>query len=351
MEPMNSNATIYDVAEKAGVSAATVSRVINHFDQVSYATRRKVLSAMEELEFDLEFYRSTTAKRGTLSKKQTKIEKEQIFILSVPSLTNVFFMDIIDGAESAAKKNGHHLLVDNTPISEDNITSYCSFLKKHQFAGIITTAQLSTTVLKQLQETAPIVQCSERNSEVTDISSVSINDIEATYEATKFLLEHGGSRLAYFTPLLTYQFAIRRKRGFLRAMAEADIPVNNDWILELPHKRIDHAIHEIEEWMKTNHPDVIFCGSDFLAGATLKAAKNLGIRVPEDISVMGFDDISMATGSLISISTVHQPRYSLGYHAFELLWQEILHPAAEKKQLILPTKMIFRESTAFDQNL
>lgn len=344
----NTNITIYDIANKTGVSVATVSRVINHAEQVTYTTRRKVLAVMEESGFDLEYYRESTSKRGTLNQKRTRIEKEQLFLISVPSLTNIFFMDIIDGAESAARKYGHYLLVDNTPISEDNIASYCAFLKKHQISGIITTAMLSTTVLKQLQETVPIVQCSEHNSEVNDISFVAIDDVDATYQAAKLLLEKGSSEIAYFTPMLTHQFAIRRKRGYLRALAEANVPVRNDWILELPHRRIEHAINSIEQWLQTNRPDIIFCGSDFLAGATLKAAKNLGIQIPADISIMGFDDISMATGSIISISTVHQPRYSLGYHAFELLWQELQKPTAEKKQMILPTKMIFRESTAFD---
>lgn len=347
MDHAKPDVTIYDIAAQAGVSVATVSRVINHFDQVSYSTRRRVLAVMESLGFDLDYYRKTAPKRGSLSKKQKKTEKEQLFLLSVPSLTNIFFTDIIDGAESSARKNGHHLLVDNTSISQENIASYCAFLRKHHISGIITTAMLSTAVLKQLQETIPVVQCSEYNSEVRDISSVSIDDAAAAYHAAKFLLEKAGPKLAYFTPTLNHQFAVRRKRGFLRAMAESGIAVNHGWILELSHRQIDRAINEIEQWLSANHPDAIFCGSDFLAGAALKAAWNLHLRIPDDVSVMGFDDISMATGSLISISTVQQPRYSLGYHAFELLWQEVQDPSIPKKQLVLPTKMIFRESTAF----
>lgn len=345
MKNTNSNITIYDVAEKAGVSAATVSRVINHFEQVTHATRRKVLAAMDELEFDLEYYRETTSKRGTLNSKRTKIEKEQLFILSIPSLTNIFFIDVIDGAESAAKKNGHHLLVDNTPITEDNISYYCTFLKKLNVSGIITTSMLSTTLLQQLQEAVPIVQCSEYNSELNDISYVGINDTQAAYQATKFFLSKGFSKVAYFSTPLSHQFAIRRKRGYLRALEEANIPLSKEWILELPHSHIEHSIHYIEQWLQANHPDFIFCGSDYIAGATLKAAKNLNINVPEDISVMGFDDISLAAGSLTSISSIQQPKYALGYNSFELLLKEIQNPSSEKKHLLLPTKMIFREST------
>lgn len=346
MHHTDSYITIYDVAKKAGVSPATVSRVINHFDQVTHATRRKVLASMEELQFDLEYYRKTASRRGTLNAKRTKTEKEQLFILSVPSLVNIFFIDIIDGAESAAKKNGHHLLVDNTPITEDNISSYCAFLKKLGVSGIITTSIVTTAVLQQLQEAVPIVQCSEYNSELNDISYVGIDDTDVAYQATKLFISKGFSNIAYFSMPLNHQFAVRRKRGYLRAMAEAGIPVNSEWILELPYNNISHTIHYIEQCLRKNSPDFIFCGSDFIAGATLKAAKNLSLRIPEDISVMGFDDISMATGSLTSISTIQQPKYTLGYQAFELLLHEIETPSAPKKQLLLPTKMIFRESTS-----
>lgn len=336
--------TIYDVAKVAGVSVATVSRVINHLDQVTRKTQKKVFVAMDALSFDPNQHRKKEVS-SIPSKITRKKNEQQLFVLSVPHLSNVFFLDIIDGAQTAAQKNGHHLLINNTPIRETNSDLYLSMLRTHGVSGIITTETIPTPALEKISSIFPVVQCSEYNDETDNYSYVAIDDTAASYQAVKFFVENGYRNIALFTTEFHSHFTVCRNRGYQMALSEMHIPFNPILIARFPDMNLNRSIMHAEAFLRKNKPDAIICVSDIFAAATIKAAEKLNIQVPNQLAIMGMDDIPIATSSSPSISSIRQPRYQLGYTAFEFLLEEYLHPQSAKHHAFLPTKIILRNST------
>lgn len=335
--------TIYDVAKASGVSVATVSRVINHYDQVKRQTSLKVLEAMELLSFDIEGAR--TNKTGKMHKPQNIRNLSGLFVISVPELSNTFYTDLINGAQTSAQKNGHHLLINNTLINHLNSDYYLGLLKSHNISGMILTETLSTTALQKVKSHFPIVQCSEYNEEIDNVSYVSINDSKTTYEMTNYFINKGYKKIAYITTPIIHQYAMRRKRGYLRALSDAGLAPNPHWMMELADIELDKSIVQITEMLSANPPEAIVAISDTFAAAAIKAAQRINLDIPMDISIMGIDDTPIARSTTPTISTVSQPRYHLGYTAFELLLKETQYPHLPSRQIQLDTSMIFREST------
>lgn len=337
-------ATIYDVAREAGVSAATASRVINHPEQVTHKTQKKVLAAIEALAFDTEKKKEVSASQSSTGFRRKKNE-QQLFILSVPHLSNVFFLDIMDGAQTAAQKNGHHLLINNTPIRSSNSDLFLSLLKSHGAAGIITTETIPSPELEKLTSLFPIVQCSEYNEEMDQISYVSINDMETAYQATKYFTENGYRHIGMLTTEAPFGFTIRRNRGYQKALSEAHIPFYPGLVACFPDMDLERSISQAEIYLRSCKPDALVCISDIYAAAAVKAAERLHICVPEQLSIIGIDDIPIASSSSPSISSMRQPRYELGYTAFEYLLEEYENPFTPKRRTFLETELILREST------
>lgn len=336
--------TIYDIAKEAGVSPATVSRVINHYDQVTYKTRQKVIAAMNTLSFDLENYRVHTNSK-TENRVVRKKNEQQLFVLSVPHLSNVFYLDIIDGAQTAALKNGHHLLINNTPIRELNSDIFLSTLKAHGVAGLITTETIPAQELEKIASLFPIVQCSEYNDQVDNISYIAVDNIAAAYQSTRFFTRQGYKRIAFFTIETPQLFSNLRKRGYMMALSEAHIPFDPQFVKTFPDMDLNRSIQQAEIFLQTFSPEAIVCISDIYASATIRAAKNLKIHVPGQLSIIGMDDLPIAAASTPSISTIRQYRYEIGYASFECLLEEYLHPAAKKRHVFLDTELVLREST------
>lgn len=337
--------TIYDVAAAANVSVATVSRVINHYEQVKRSTSEKVLNAMTKLSFDIEQARDASNKKRHSKPLALRKETAELFIISIPKLTNNFYTELIEGAQAAAKKHGHHILINNTTINSLNSDFYISLLKTHNIAGMILTESMSTTALTKVKNIFPVVQCSEYNEEFDNLSYVGIDDTNATYEMTQYFISTGYRKIAYLTTPLKHQYAVRRKRGFTKALSEAGLVMNSDWIIEIDNMDFEKAVVQIQQLLNTYPPEAIIAVSDTFAAAAIKAAERSGLRVPEDIAIMGMDDTATALSATPTISTVFQPRYQLGYTAFELLLTETFHPHLPKQKILLNTHLIFREST------
>lgn len=329
--------TIIDVAKKAGVSTATVSRVINNKGNVSERTREIVLSVIDDLDFIIK-------QNDDLYDQDSKT-----ILVFVTELKNPFFVPVIDGIQNSSYKHGYDLLILQTKELYKNYSDYESVLKSQRFAGVIILSSIESAQLEIITEKLnyqlPIVLCSEYMDDM-DISYVCIDDVESMKKATRYALSIGRSRIALLNSSPDQSYSRRREAGFREALKKHNIPVIESFIVHLSSVTYNlaytHCLHLLS---KDNPPNMILCVSDVFGVAAINAAKKMGLRVPEDVAVIGFDNIDLSTMVSPTLTTIDQPMYLLGYQSCELLMQKIYTPDMLNKQLKLETELIIREST------
>lgn len=329
--------TIKDIAKLANVSTATVSRVLSGKDKVKEETRLHVLSVVEQHGYEIQ-------KNTLLSDHESKT-----ILVCVTELKNPFNVPVFDGIQNSAKKNGYDVLVLQTKDIYTDFADYESVLKSQKFVGVIFVSTLNQLALKditeQLSYRTPIVLCSEF-IEDSDVAYVGINDIEAISKATNYLLSVGRKNIFFINSQLSRNYARKRELGFREAMTNANVEVNENFIVRL--SSVTHALAyaaTLHALSQNPRPDAILCVSDMYAIGALKACQKLNLRVPEDVAIIGFDNIEITTMVQPSLTTIEQPSYQIGYQASELLIEKIKYPSIKPKQIILDTELILRDST------
>ncbi|MDR1688784.1 MAG: LacI family DNA-binding transcriptional regulator [Clostridiales bacterium] len=327
-------ATIYDVAEKAGVSIATVSRVLNGKDKVSEKTKNKVTQAANELGFQ---FRQNANPSGINS---------TTILMCVSNLTNPFNVSVIEGARKSALQHGFDLMILQLGTHYKTLEQYEELTKKQDYAGIIMLNPVrDSSLVLELGKKRPVVMCSEYILH-DDLSFVSVDDYTATKTVIKYLLSTGRQKIGLLNGALDYKFSQNREKGYRDALSEAGITVNEAWISHIYSFDFSlagtYATHLLSQ---ADRPNAIFAISDVFAAAAIKAAKKLGLNVPQDVSVVGFDNMDISLVCDPAITTVRQPSFQIGFQSCELLIEKIKRPDAETKHLLLDTELIIREST------
>lgn len=313
----------YEVAKLAHVSPSTVSRVINHRQQVNPQTLRQVEDAMESLGFSA---------RPGLTK---------LIIVIVQHLDNIFYVEVIKGIRAAARKANIQVMIDQTPLLTSNIDHYLSFIERFHPYGIITLDRLETSVLDKLNQLCRTVQCCEYNPEST-LPFVSINDYAAAYKATNYLISSGRTNIGLLNTSNEERYAVRRREGFVAALQEHGLAVNNRWMPNFNSVDITEVTPIVEQLINgTSYPDAFLCVSDTMAAAVLKVAAKYHLQVPEDVSVMGFDNTLISRVVEPPLSTVNVPNFQEGFTAVQMMMKSY----EEKQQIILPAELIIRQST------
>ncbi len=325
--------TISDIAGKSGVSPATVSRVLNHRDLVKLETIQQVERAMAEL--------------GYLSESGSKgiPEPEPLIIMNVPGLDNVFYLKILAGARVSATAHGYQLLINDAPINSSSIHSFTELLRQVHASGVILLNHVPEEQLNLIHAVCPLVQCCEYNAD-SDYPYVSIDDYESAKMATEYLISSNCNKIALINGPRTFKYAVNRQAGFLDALRQADITIPQDWIVQLPDVNYQMAYSAVCRLLNSDvRPNAFFVISDIFAAAVIRAAKRFNLNVPQDILVVGFDNIDFSMMTNPTITTVNQPSFQIGYSAAELLMESIEHPDIPPKSLTLDTELIIREST------
>ncbi|MDE6406042.1 MAG: substrate-binding domain-containing protein, partial [Lachnospiraceae bacterium] len=193
----------------------------------------------------------------------------------------------------------------------------------------------------------PLVQCSEFN-EVNDVSYITIDNLEATRKMLRYILNTGRRQIALInSDPARYTYAKLRLQGYYETLEQAGIAVNPQHIVTVPDGNFSTAVPAISALLKTaNLPDAIFCASDIMAAAALRACALEGFRVPQDIMVAGFDNIDISVMTTPNITTINQPRHDMGFMACTQLLSMIADPMKLPQRFILDTELIIRESTA-----
>jgi DNA-binding LacI/PurR family transcriptional regulator len=324
--------TVKRIAELTGVSTATVSRVLNHKTTVNEDTRRKILAVMEELNFNASIFSSNTASRTIL--------------LFVPDFTNPFNALIIQGIQQSAYNNHYRVFILQSREKKLSFEDYDEAVKNHSFAGIILLSSATNQkLLELLTVSCPIVMCAEYN-DVNGISFVGINDVLAAKKATEYLISCGCERIALINFSPDFRFSRYREQGYAEALQSAGLKKNENFIVHLSsinyHLAYSYALDLLSH---PNPPDAIFAVSDVYAVAAVHAVQKAGLRVPEDISVIGFDNIELSSMTNPPLTTIEQPGIQMGYQSCELLIEKINNPKTAKKRIIMDTELIVREST------
>ena len=325
--------TIYDIAEKAGLSAPTVSRAINNKGYISAETQRRVSAAMEELG-----YRPRTGATEVVQKPKT-------LIVNIPILHNPFYYGILDGVRASARAHGYYVLVYQDYLTLDSIGGMLEMLSSVNADGLISTNFIPTELEGRLKEAIPTVQCSEFNTDC-QFSYVGVDDVAAGRSVTEHLISMGGTRLAMINGPERFKYSRDRRAGFLSAMENAGLNVPNDFVVELPEIEFNLAYAVAEQLLSLpERPNAIFGASDVIAIAVLRVAKKYGLKVPDDLLIAGFDNTEPSLMCSPTLTTMDMPKYQIGFTACEMLIKQIENTEARPRSILLNTELIVREST------
>ncbi|WP_283153461.1 LacI family DNA-binding transcriptional regulator [Guptibacillus hwajinpoensis] len=326
-------ANMTDVAKLANVSTATVSRVIQNPDAVKEKTRMKVLQAIEELNYQ----------PNVLARYFRRTETKTILVM-VPSIENNVFPQMIAGIDLIAHQSGYKVLLGNTYQDPDKAYSYLEELKQKQVDGVILlTTRLDNNVITDIADKYPVVLTSDFISGL-NVPTVAIDNISSARNAVEHLLQHGHQRVGMITGPLDISLSRDRLKGYRQALLEHGIGVDGVLIQEGDHK-YDSGYHQMNKFLALeNPPTAIFAANDSMAMGAVKAVKAHGLRVPEDIGVVGFDNIQFSDIFEPSLTTVAQPFMEMGERSMELLLKQINGETLTKKQHVLDTRLIIRDS-------
>ncbi len=327
-------ATIKDVAKEAGVSVATVSRVLNGTDRVRSETVTAVQNAIEKLNYHPNF----------LGRTLRRLETMKILVV-LPTISNQFYSRVIRGIQSVAMLQGYHVMLVTTENDPEAETEYIEMVRRRLLDGIIFLfSTLDSEQVASLAAECPVVVASETIPGLTGVSSVTINNRAAAYDAVRFLIENGNRRISYLSAGRLYGSSFERHQGTIDALKQAGLTMDERFLLDegLTYKAGRRAAKRLLEM--DDLPDAVFSASDAAAIGLMHTLMEEGILAGRDISVMGFDNNSIAEYYNPALTTVAQPQLEIGQKAMELLLKNIRNPESPAEQLLLPHQLVIRES-------
>ncbi|SEN75010.1 LacI family DNA-binding transcriptional regulator [Paenibacillus sp. OV219] len=330
-------ATIYDVARVAGVSIAAVSQVINGKGKISEERRAAIISVMEELS-----YKPSVIAAALTGKKTYTLG------LLVPDISNPFFAEIARAVEDQGNIHGYSIVICSTDNRDERGENYLSLLaQKHVDGIIIGTGMGGKEMLEKLLAKSVPIAAIAREMPGLDVDTVVIDDYEGGRLAARHLTQLGHTRMAVLSESAKIPSSQERIRGFRDELAEAGLELPQASVkaserdLVKDGKRNAFALLEAEEG-----PTALFCCNDLLAIGALQAAKELGLRVPAEVSIIGFDNTILATVTDPALTTIAQPTDKLGQLAVDLIIgkREPDQPVTSKR-IVLEPELIVRQST------
>jgi LacI family transcriptional regulator len=325
--------TIKDIAEKAGVSYATVSRALNGRPEVGEETRSRIIGIAEELG-----YQPNAIARSLVNRRS------HIIALIVPDVTNPFFADITMAVNEAADQAGYTTMVCNTGWDPAKEQEKLRIMVEQRVDGIILkpTAFIRPGALEALD--LPMVLFWHSMSD--DLSYIEVDHAEGSRLAVRHLVERGKRRIAFIGGQQTSPSNQIRLLAYQQTLQEAGLPVDPQLINYGSFRESSGYRRMAALWQLAEKPDAVFCGSDIIAMGVLHYARDQHIKVPRQLAIVGFDDISFAGLPLIGLTTVSQPRDQLGRQAFAALLKEIEnYPLRSRQRIIIQPELKIRQTT------
>ncbi|MGE8081667.1 LacI family DNA-binding transcriptional regulator [Peribacillus loiseleuriae] len=327
-------ATIREVAAKAGVSTATVSRIINNKGQATPETIARVRAIIKELG-----YRPNVVARSLTSGKSNTIA------LLVPTINNPFFPELARGIEDVANSYGMNVFLCNTDDEREKVTNYLVSLQERYVDGvIINSLNLTNEDLVELHSNGIPTVTLDRTFSTHEFSSITVKHRIGSQLATKHLIDIGCKRIGLIRGPEDDFTAVQRMWGYRDYVKEFDW-FDQSWIA-LGDFSVKSGYLCMKELFQ-RHPDIdgVFASNDLMAIGLLKAAHEWGRKVPDELAIIGFDGIDMSQYTTPPISTIKQPIYEMGKMAMEELIRLIREPESESSKMELDVDLILRESS------
>jgi LacI family transcriptional regulator len=327
-------ATIKEVAVLAGVSSATVSHVINGTRYVSDAVRDQVLNAMKELD-----YRPNDLARSLRSGITHTLG------LIIPDSSNPFFAELGHCIENAAFKAGYSVILCNTENDMRKELLYVDVLTKKLVDGMIfVAAGENADIFKSLVDLDIPVVVMDRNYEGLDLELVSSDNHQGGVLATSHLISLGHTRIGCVSGPSKINPSSKRLDGYMEALKSKGLPVDPKYIVQgdfHPESGFDAGIKLLS---LPERPTAIFACNDLMAMGVIKAAASMGLRVPEDLALVGYDDIELASYTNPPLSTIKQPKVEMGLTALQIILDRIGNRESGRQKIQLPVSIVVRSS-------
>ncbi|MBN7279047.1 substrate-binding domain-containing protein [Vibrio cholerae] len=328
-------ATMKDIARLAGVSTSTVSHVINKSRFVSDEIAERVNNAAQQLNY------APSALARSLKMNRTKT-----IGMLVTTSTNPFFGEVVKGVERSCYHQGYNLILCNTEGDNQRMKASINTLLQKRVDGLL--LMCSTLEGERLDvfdrypdipivvmDWGPILFASDK---------IQDNSLQGGYMAAKHLIESGHKEIGCITgPLIRHQ-AQMRYEGYKRALAEAGIAINPDWIVESDFE-CEGGYQAFEKlYQRGKLPSALFVSNDMMAMGVIQAANQRGLRVPDDLSLIGYDDVHIAKFMTPALTTIHQPKYRLGKAAVDTLLYRLENPDTTAQVVQLEPTLVVRNS-------
>src|SRR5690606_29222550 len=326
-------ANIQQVAKQAGVSVATVSRVLNGKDKVSSKTKQKVEEAIQYLNYE-----------PSMLGRNLRNSESRIVLILIPSISNPFYFEVIKGIENMALSQNYSILLCETDSKPEKEEIYFDLVRKKMADGIISMdPAVNVETLKELAENYAIIQCSEYGGGI-GIPYVTIDSEEASYHAVKHLIQIGHRKIALMNSDEKFLYARERRMGYERALQERGIPLDGEYIFYTQELGFEQGQQTMKKILQLqDRPTAVFAVSDLLAIGALKEINAAGLHVPGDMAVVGFDKIDFSNMTNPALTTVAQPMYKMGTVAARMLIEKIQGKTVDS--VVLGHELVIREST------
>lgn len=331
--------SVREVAAAASVSVGTVSNVLNRPEKVAPDTVERVLSVIEELGY----VRNDAA-------RQLRAGRSRTIGLIVLDAGNPFFAEVARGAEDRAAEAGMSVLLGNSDESAQRESSYLDLFREQRVNGVlITPAGDRVEGLQQMQDAGVPVVLVDREVPESSLRSVAVDDVEGGYLAVRHLLSLGRTRIAYVCGPQSIRQVADRLEGARRAIAES--PGAALEVVELPALTVlqGRAAGEgLVARAREERPDAVFAANDLLAVGLMQALSLMAdVRVPDDIALIGYDDIDFAAATVVPLSSIRQPAHLIGYTAVDLLLRQLDAPGDDRDRNVrFQPELVVRASTA-----
>lgn len=329
-------ATIRDVAQDAGVSISTVSHVINETRYVSPETRARVLDAIARLRY-----------RHNRLASSLRHQRTQTLGVLLPNSDNPFFARVLAGIESASYERGYNIILGNAHEDARRELDYLQVLLSRQVDGIllISTGAFAESLALLAQNAVPVVMV-DRSANLEHVDEIFTANEVGGRLATEYLLRLGHRRIGCITGPSHLTPSAHRVEGYRQALIAAGIQPNERLMIAADFQHSGGYVGAQTLLAQPQPPSAIFACNDLMAVGVLYAAHEAGLRVPQDLSLIGYDDIPLASYAIPRLTTISQPGEDLGRAAVDQLIERLKHPRAAARHTMLPVQLVERDSCA-----
>ncbi|GGE19677.1 catabolite control protein A [Marinithermofilum abyssi] len=331
--------TIRDVAKRAGVSIATVSRVLNQSKPVSESLRKKIMKAVEETG-----YRPNAVARSLIHKRTGLVG------VIIPEIYNPYFSGLVQGIESIAQQSGYSVMLAVSGKSVEQELEMLQIFQTRQMEGVILASSRWSREHRRwfTQAPMPCVIIGRPAGSLSSVCTAIIDNRKAAYEAVRYLIQLGHRRIGMIRgPKWDRASGEERYAGYRDALREADIPPRRQWVAVREEFQVIDGYQGMKQIAAAKEkPTAVFCACDRIAVGAMQYLEEQGVSVPGDLSIVGFDDEELARIVTPSLTTVRHQPFEMGVQAATMLTEQMLNQQKMGKEAVLPHQLVVRNSTA-----